>query len=813
MVADYENEHNTDTLWQRVNDTNKAILSKCYESGLMSKDVYEKVRDMYKWYIPLRGFDEATVDDMYAYMGNGKGGAFSSPIKAAKGRKSKADDPFANMSAMADSAIMQGNRNTLVKRRFLNFILNRPNDLITINDVWLARNTLTGEWHPVFPDINDGDSPAEVQRKTQEFEDKMADLSKNDPGNYALQKEHPEIPYVVPRKSEMKQHQIMVQTGDKTYVLTVNGNPRLAQALNGLTNPDSDSASIAGHLMQQMEWANRHLSSLYTTRNPDFVLSNLIRDTLYSGTMVWIKENPGYAAKFNLNLLRANPFKVLRLLTKYENGALDKSQKLQKYFDEFMRNGGETGYTIVRDIEGHKKELKRELRRAGSKAYDIYRALGEAADNINRAIENSARFAAYVTSREAGRPVDRSIYDAKEVSVNFNKKGSGATFLGANGETLVGNAASAVSGAGRDFYVFWNAAVQGTTNFARQAKRHPAKVLAGAAVMFLAGYLFALNGNDGGDDKDKKAGSSSYFDLPPYVRRSNIVFRAGDNMFVSLPLPVEYRSVYGMGELFASIATGREKMTDEELATEMLSQVSQMLPIDFMEGSGGAGAFVPSTVKPLWEARENRSWTGLPIYKENDFNKDMPEWTKAYKSTNTYLKNLSAALSEASGGDRGMRGAIEINPAKVEYVLNGYLGGVYSTVDKMVKMGETVAGDRDFDPRSFLLLNRVLKSGDERTRYRAINNLYYDRAEEADIVRQREREYKRAIANQNISAEERMKYERKLEDLYNSEEFRRAKIFGGYKKAVDKLRNVQKDTGEDPELQSIEQDLRNEAVK
>lgn len=73
-----------------------------------------------------------------------------------------------------------------------------------------------------------------------------------------------------------------------------------------------------------------------------------------------------------------------------------------------------------------------------------------------------ARFAAFVTSRNAGRTIDRSIWDAKEISVNFNKKGAGDKFLGAEGQTMLGNVAAGVSGAGRAGYIFWNAALQGT---------------------------------------------------------------------------------------------------------------------------------------------------------------------------------------------------------------------------------------------------------------------------------------------------------------------------------------------------------------
>jgi len=92
-----------------------------------------------------------------------------------------------------------------------------------------------------------------------------------------------------------------------------------------------------------------------------------------------------------------------------------------------------------------------------AKAFNL---LSERLDEYNRAVENCARFAAYLTSREMGRTVERSIYDAKEISVNFNKKGSGAKFMKAVGQTKIGNTSAFVSGIGRSGFVFWNAAIR-----------------------------------------------------------------------------------------------------------------------------------------------------------------------------------------------------------------------------------------------------------------------------------------------------------------------------------------------------------------
>jgi N12 class adenine-specific DNA methylase len=797
MVSTYETLNATDKLWKQVNAVTGATLQKAYESGLMSKETYDDISSMYEYYIPLRGFDEKTGEDTYAYLSD-KNSAFNAPLKTAKGRKSKADDPFANMESMAESAIMQGNRNTLVKQKFLNFALNHPSDLVSVSNVWLEHDDVTDEWKPVFADnLSENDSPAEIEQKVKDFNDRMQELCKNEPDKYRSQKEHPDIPYRVVESRDLKQHQVLVKRNGVEYVVTINGNPRAAQALNGQTNPDNDNAGAIGAILRAGEALNRQLSAFYTTRNPDFVVSNFIRDALYGNTMVWVKESPNYAVRYNKNFMKVNPAIMKVLFSKLRNGTLDMNNETEKMFKLFMDNGGETGYSTVRDIEKHKNDIKRELRRAGrisiGKAWSL---LGERLDEYNRAVENCARFAAFMTSRQMKRSIDRSIYDAKEISVNFNKKGSGAKFMGANGQTFGGNTAAFVSGLGRSFYVFWNAAVQGTTNFGRQLERHPGKALTGVGAMFMLGLLMAAIGSgDDGDDGDK----NTYYNLPEYVRRSNIVFRLPgmDEQWISIPLPVEYRAMYGMGELAMSAVSGKEHYTGEELANQIAGQFSQLMPIDFLEGDGGWNAFVPSSVKPFAEVIANKSWTGMPLYKDTPWNKDMPEWTKSYKSGNKYLINLAAVMNDVSGGDQYTKGSIDINPAKVEYLLNGYFGGVSNTIDKTSKMFDTMFGDREYDPRNWLILNRVLKNGDERTEYRAINNEYFRMKEEHDKIKSRLKHYEDDTDNGV------MDYADKINWLYNSPEYRRMEIYEDYSADIDAYNNELKEPLSDKERKEV----------
>lgn len=717
MVDEYENAHDTTALWSKVNAVSKAVLSKSYECGMMSKETYDSVRDMYEFYIPLRGFDEKTSSEAYAYLTH-KQSLFNAPIKKAEGRRSKADDPFANLQSMAESAIMQGNRNKLVKQKFLNFALNHPSDLVSVSDLWLQYDAVADEWKPIFPDnIDINDSPEEVERKMNEFEDKMKQLAESAPDNYKHGKDAVNIPYRVVENRNLRQHQVVVKRNGRDYVITINGNPRAAQALNGQTNPDNDISGSIGQLVHLIGDVNRTLSSLYTTLQPDFIASNFLRDMVYSNSMVWVKESPKYAIQCNMNFAKLPIVRMVMLLDKYRRGTLDMNDEIEKMFYQFMMNGGETGFSRMADIDEHKKEIKKMLKAANEKipAHVVRECMATWIGEVGRGIEMRARFAAFVTSRNAGRTIDRSIWDAKEISVNFNKKGAGDKFLGAEGQTMLGNVAAGVSGAGRAGYIFWNAALQGTFgNFLKYAMRHPGKMGTVVASWYGLAMLVTALASAGGDDDD-----DSYYDIPEHTRRQNLIVKGPGNAWIKIPLPIEYRAVYAMGELTGSSLFHNEKLE----VSDVLAQMSQLLPVDMMEGTK---ALWPSSVKPMVEVSNNESWYGSPIWKDTPYNKYMPNWTKAYKSANKDLVNLSETLNEVSGGSKYRKGTIDLNPAAIEYLLKQYTGGFFTVTNQIRNLINVGTGEKDFDWRYVPLANRMLMSGgDERNVGRGLDEKFF----------------------------------------------------------------------------------------
>ena len=828
MVADFEqasgqngDPNRIDKLWKAVRGVTGATLKKMKDSGLITKEQFDEISGMYDFYIPLRGFDGQTAEDVYDYLGHGgNGSAFTSPIKKAEGRKSKADDPFAYMAAMAESAIMQGNRNVLVKQKFLNFVLNHPSDLVSVSDLWLRYDSAAGEWRVAqsgdivgTEKLEEGDSPEEVERKMAVFEERMQAEAEAHPKEYKRQKEHPEIPYRVVEKQDLREHQVIVKRNGRDYVLTINGSPRAAQALNGLTNPNLDVSGVAGTLMNGVRNTTNYLSQVYTTRNPNFVGSNWARDAIYSNIMAGLKEDGEYGLEFSKAWLEANPVSMSILYSLYEQGELDMNNEKQRLFAEFMANGGETGYMSFRQIEERKNEIERQLklydgkmplRKGWSDAWNLV-------DYANRVVENQSRFAAYMASRRSGRTIDRSIYDAKEITVNFNKKGAGSTFYNAKNQTLAGKVAGGVSGIGRFGFAFWNAAIQGTTNFARFVKRNPKKGVAVSLATMALGYVVPLLASIFHDDDDDKEGSG-YFDLPDAVRRDNFVFRfPGMDSWITIPLPVEYRALYGLGELTATAmyrASIGMPMTAGEIAGQAMGQISQLMPLDLSEGgmdftwgaSGNFNALAPSAVKPVAEAWTNKSWTGLPVYKDTPYNKQDPEWTKAFKNTNTFLVKMCKQLNEWTGGDSVKGGAVDLNPAVMEHLLKGYLGGYMQTANQIGKL-TGVFGERKNEFRNWPVVSRFLQEGDERTKWRAVTERYFNLKKEAEETDRQLKRYKRLT-------ELGEDHQADIDELIKTDAYKRMEVYDFFENDIQKIQDVLKRNDlSDEERKQVEGEL------
>ena len=781
IVDEYEKKYDTTELWEKINAATKETLRKSYDSGLISKETYEEVRDMYKYYIPLRGWDIDVASDEYEYLNSGRI-MLSPALNKAKGRTSLADDPLATIGFMAESTIIQGNRNK-VKMKFLNMALNHPTDLISVSEQWYVLDNATGEWEPRNPIIPDGATGDQVAAIVEQHEQQMIAL-----GDKATKiKDGLKLNKNI-TKREGQEHVVRVKRNGKEYCLYINGSPRAAQAINGLLNPDINNSGLKKVANAIKHW----MAAMFTSKNPTFIFLNLSRDVIWAGTSVAIKENAAYNARYTKNiaecLLKAQ---LPRLLKKFQNGTLDMNNELERYFDEFIRNGGETGFTQLHGVDDYKRNINRFVEEAQGKGFIVKKTWDGMIDNIefmNRCAEDTTRFMVYMTSRQMGRDVMTSVTDAKEITVNFNRKGSGG--LGASLFNFC--------------YLFFNASIQSAANFGKLLVKHPKKSAIALTLFSSAGFLvpmlnMAIKAMFSDDEDD-----NSYWDLPEWIRRNNIVLYVPwtESGYLTIPVPHELRPFYGMGEIAFSCLMGKEDVEDGLKKASL--GFTQIIPLDF---TGNGGNFwvniTPTIAQPIAQIITNKDYFGKPIYKKNDWNERSPEWTKAYKSTTPWLIDATKWLNEISGGDNVKKGKIDLNPALIEHIFESYTGGAGKTLNNAQKTFAMLWNEDLREWRNVPIIGSFYRTTEEQTAGSQINREYYEAVEEMKDVQHLVNGYKRELRMGNLE------YAEKIDELINSEIFKRYGVIYEFSKAIKEASDYLKLIDDTTDREKIETGIMN----
>lgn len=689
LVKDIEDKYVTEThnLWDATNAATKKILRDGYKAGMMSKDTYQYVRDMYSHYIPLRGWDGTTADQVWDYIGGGKG-AFNQTLKKAHGRTSIADDPIAYIENMAESGILLNNKNW-VKQHLMLLAQNHPTSLLTLSKAWYVKSTDANgneEWIPATPQISSQMNSNQVKAAIDAFEKKMEQMAQT--GDATQKRDGLNIAYPQTH-SEEREHEVRVMKDGEEYVIYVNGDPQLAQAMNN-TRAHRVREIQSGKLDRAAAWLGRKMAAAYTSLSPLFIPSNYFRDLTMTLASTAIREDAKYNYLLRKNL--ATSWNLGFMLRDFQNGKLrDKvnngnaTPKEQMFYD-FMMNGGETGFVSSLDVEDLKKKFKNDLKdldRWKANPVKVGHTIMDSIEFLNRAIEDSNRFAVYMTSIQYGRSIDEAVNDAKNVTLNFNRKGTGEY-----GWQMI-----------RNLYLFINPAVQSLQTLGALAKHHPFKFTAVTASWLASGVLVpivnaALMSMLGGDDdKDK------YWQFTKWDRRNNLIMWVPfTHEYVKIPLAQEFRAFYGIGDMIASKMMGGELAEESwsQYAEDLLGQVVDMLPLDPTGYDGNiAVSLMPNAIRPVFELAFNVDFTGKPLFKDTEYNKYDPNFTKAYVGTPDWLVRASRMVNSI-GNDYPdvQQNSIDAfgdprynlnNPAVVDHVLSSYLGGAYT-------MGSQVLG-------------------------------------------------------------------------------------------------------------------------
>ena len=720
--------------WTKKKAATDYVIDQEYYNGFIDNSDRDYLKGMFQWYVPLRKFDDTTAEDVYGYIGEkGDPSNFVGPVLAnAKGRSSLSDiNVMAQISAMAKSSLINGGKN-VVKQHFARFVSayetgNTKDKIFVEVNPWLEKHVVDGNevWEEVTPQIPENATQQQISNILQNFEDTMQ--AKKATGDAKLSRRNPNIGFKFQRAKDKSEHIVDVYIAGKKRSFVCQGNPRAAQALNGLLK-DSGTRNAVTQFDAKV---TRKIAQFNTSLNPDFMMSNMLRDLTFASANV-TKEGFAYTKDF-LKEYAGNIISIkngkgsgnyLTMFRKYRDGKLDTNNERERMFKEFMDNGGQTGFVQIKKLESLIDEYDNLIKK-GSKDADGWfvkkiKEGGTFIDTANEIIENLARYSTYCTSRKHGRSVGRSIYDAKEVSTNFNRHGSGdairklKTSTDSNIDKKFRRSLGFFNSWMKNHTQFYNAGVQGANLFFKNYKS-AWKTTAVSFGMLPLGLgiaqalinQFLINNED---EKDRKGVKDPYAELPEWKRRNNICIYTGHGNFKTIPIAIELRAFFGLGDIAAGYVVNDKLKSSTPIGYDILGQMAQLVPAsDFLGhhspsssikelGEDALLAVTPTTISPAMELAFNRDWTGRPFYRDYDYLDKAPRWKRAYDNTNDIYMSINKWANQGTNGidssNADMKGNETLDyltaPYAWQHLIDSYTGGMGSTIGRTYKTLEAV---------------------------------------------------------------------------------------------------------------------------
>lgn len=720
--------------WTKKKSATDYVIDQEYYNGFIDQSDRDYLKGMFQWYVPLRKFDDTTAEDVYGYIGEkGDPSNFVGPVLAkAKGRSSLSDiNVMAQISAMAKSSLINGGKN-VVKQHFARFVSayetgNTKDKIFVEVNPWLEKHVIDGNevWEEVTPQIPENATQQQISNILQNFEDTMQ--AKKATGDAKLSRRKPNIGFKFQRAKNKSEHIVDVYIAGKKRSFVCQGNPRAAQALNGLLK-DSGTRNAVTQFDAKV---TRKIAQFNTSLNPDFMMSNMLRDLTFASANV-TKEGASYTKDF-LKEYAGNMLSIkngkgsgnyLTMFRRYRDGKLDINNEHERMFKEFMDNGGQTGFVQIKKLESLIEEYDNLIKK-GSKEADGWfvkkiKEGGTFIETANEIIENLARYSTYCTSRKHGRSVGRSIYDAKEVSTNFNRHGSGdaiktlKTSTDNNIDKKFRGTLGFFNSWMKNHTQFYNAGVQGANLFFKNYKSawKTAAVSFGMLPLGLGIAQALINqfliSNE--DEKDRKGVKDPYAELPEWKRRNNICIYTGHGNFKTVPIAIELRAFFGLGDIAAGYVVNDKLKSSTPIGYDILGQMAQLVPAsDFLGhhspsssikelGEDAMLAVTPTTISPAMELAFNRNWTGRPFYRDYDYLDKAPRWKRAYDNTNNVYMSINKWANQGTNGIDGSNADMKGNetldyltaPYAWEHLIDSYTGGMGSTIGRTYKTLEAV---------------------------------------------------------------------------------------------------------------------------
>lgn len=535
-------------------------------------------------------------------------------------------------------------------------------------------------------------------------------------------------------------------------------------------NKDSDRAMAVAHAMKNLDVAQmnkilevagkgtRFIASLLTQRNPLFWLTNFSRDV--QGALLNLQGTDAQGMQRQVLGNLPNAFKGMH---SYVRG--DASGDWAAYAAEMDTIGGTTGYMqsfVDSDarMQGISDEVAK-MQQGNADPRRLGRLALEFVDDYNTIIENAVRLSVFQAARDGGIAPKKAASIAKNITVNFNRKGNLTPPINA-------------------LYMFFNASVQGT---ARMAQALATSKTAQAAIGGIAAMGFVMDAaNRAMSDEDEETGRNRYDLIPEFEKSKNWIFmnpmRPGE--YVKVPLPLGPHFFHNAGRLLSDAVFRGDARNAAEYGWSIAGTfIDAFNPLGVTPTVGQLIA--PSVLDPVLQVTENKSFTGAPVYKSGErFGSEDPKpaYTRHFESTPDVWVAASKMLNNITGGDKDKPGAINVEPDIFKHVFYAMTGGPGRTIDQAIDSTQVSARGKELSVNKIPLASRFYGANDDQQRER----VYYDELKKASDAKTTYDYYTKLGRTKDARriAEE-------LGDGDAAEGLKKMRAFVGAKKTVSKL--------------------------
>ena len=454
--------------------------------------------------------------------------------------------------------------------------------------------------------------------------------------------------------------------------------------------------------VKYMGTLNSWLRAAFTSRNPEFILSNFSRD-IQSAVFNASSEAEIEGGFLNGTDAMARIFKMvspsLKALIREEVGAKG-DPLIMKYYEDFKEDGGKTGWAYQKSLE----DIASDLEIDDSGETGAQKVIGgvkkglEFIEGMNDAFENSIRLSSYIAAREAGVSRGKAAQFAKNITVNFNKQGEWGAAMNAT-------------------FLFFNASVQGTARLGRSLinpkpvqrpdgsrrewyERASTAQKAALGMTIMNGLLTLLNRAASDEDEDEVL----FFNkIPDYVKERNmIIMRPDGENYWKIPMPYGYNIFANAGSVAVEVASG-DKPALEGLAFMASTMINAFSPVSFGQSENlarmTAKSAIPTAFKPFFDAFAfNETYFGGPVMAEQyPFGTPKPKSSMSFRSPEE-LKQFFSWMNEVTGGSEKVPGVIDVNPDGGWYIMEYFMGGTGKFVERSIETGRKIAADTYENP-------------------------------------------------------------------------------------------------------------------